>query len=320
MSEPWRANDQQGPTPGYDLLDKNELTVTDVELTDADLAEVAAAVAEVISLRREEVLVTDYRDRVLTLDVLRPDIYPHQLLGRDSALLERLRTVPGVVIGPAGEVSSRGMLGWIAADPVQGREALTRAEAVAVEMDRRIARRVAVLSTGAELVAGEVRDTNWATITAALEGFTCEHRGTVRDDDELIAGTIRMCVEAGFGLVITTGGVGAEDKDRTVEAVQRLDPGAFTPYLCRFEAGHGRHVKDGVRIAVGEFRGARIVSLPGPNDEVTVALQVLREGLATGWPSDRLAADLAEALRQILRDRMTGRHSHHLHIPDGGHR
>lgn len=310
--------------PGYDLLDKNELTITDVELTDADLAAVATAVAEVIELRREEVLVTDYRDRTLTLDVLRPDVYPHQLLGRDSTLLERLRSVPGVRIGPAGEVSSRGMLGWIAADPVEAAEALRRGEAAAAEMDARIARRVAVLSTGAELVSGQVRDTNWATLSAALtpDGFVCEQRGTVRDDAELIAGSIRMCVEAGFGLVVTTGGVGAEDKDRTVEAVQRLDPAAHTPYLCRFEQGHGRHVKDGVRIAVGEYRGTRIVSLPGPNDEVTVATAVLRAGLAQGWPSVRLADELAEVLRQVLRDRMAGRaghgHGHYMHIPPSG--
>jgi molybdenum cofactor synthesis domain-containing protein len=185
---------------------------------------------------------------------------------------------------------------------------------------------VAVLSTGAEVADGYVRDTNWATITGVLtpDGFACEQRGTVRDDAELIAGSIRMCVEAGFGLVVTTGGVGAEDKDRTVEAVQLLDPGAHTPYLCRFEAGHGRHVKDGVRIAVGGFRGARIVSLPGPNDEVTVAVAVLRDGLTAGWPPATLAEALAEALRQVLRDRMASRprhgHGHGMHIPSGGDR
>lgn len=312
--------------PGYDLLDKNELTVTDVDLRNADLSAVASAVAEVIELRRDEVLVTDYRDRALTLDVLRPDIYPHQLLGRDSVLLDRLRAVPGVAIGPAGEVSSRGMLGWIAADPVEAADALRRGEASAADIDARIARRAAVLSTGAEVADGQVRDTNRATIAAALEsaGYTCEHRGSVRDDAELIAGAIRVCVGAGFGLVITTGGVGAEDKDRTVEAVLSLDPGARTPYLCRFEQGHGRHVKDGVRIAVGEYRGTRIISLPGPNDEVAVGVEVLCTGLTEGWDSARLAGGLAEALRQILRDRMAHRPAggpgHHLHIPSGGDR
>jgi molybdopterin biosynthesis enzyme len=137
----------------------------------------------------------------------------------------------------------------------------------------------------------------------------------MRDDVDLIAGAIRTAIGNGYGLVITTGGVGAEAKDCTVEAVQKLDPSAHTPYLCRFEAGHGRHVKDGVRIAVGEYRGSRIVALPGPNDEVSAALAVLRPGLRDGVGSARLADEVAEVLRGVLRARMRHQpqHNHHHH-------
>ncbi|MFO7559395.1 MAG: molybdopterin-binding protein, partial [Desulfobacterales bacterium] len=103
------------------------------------------------------------------------------------------------------------------------------------------------------------------------------------------------------GLIITTGGVGAEGKDHTVEAVIRLDPDAATPYICKFEKGTGRHVKDGVKIAVGWVAGARIVSLPGPNDEVSLSLDVLMKALNHNLPNNALAEELAKRLREKLR-------------------
>jgi molybdenum cofactor synthesis domain-containing protein len=307
----------------YDLLDKNELKFTGVELAGADLNVVAATVAEVLSLARNEVLVTDYLDHVLTLDILRADIYPHQLLDREKSLLQRLSQVPGVTLAADCAVTSAGMLGWIAADPAQAASAIRQAESMVSDINARISRRVMLFSTGAELVSGEVKDTNRATLADGLsdDGYSCDHGGALRDDVDLIAGAIRTAIGNGYGLVITTGGVGAEAKDRTVEAVQKLDPSAHTPYLCRFEAGHGRHVKDGVRIAVGEYRGSRIIALPGPNDEVAAALAVLRPGLLDGHPSATLADDIAEVLREILRARMRhhGRPDHERpdrHHPD----
>jgi molybdenum cofactor synthesis domain-containing protein len=297
-------------TPRYDLLDKNELTLTDVDLDDADLGAVAAAVASVIELEHSEVLVTDYLDQTLTLDILRPNIYPHQLLGKDGELLMRLRQLPGVSIGPKGTVSSRGMLGWIAADVEEATEALRRAEVMAHALDARISKRAVVFSTGAEIASGQVRDTNEATIATALKTyqFTCDHGGVLRDDVDLVAGAIRTAIRNGYGLVITTGGVGAESKDCTVEAVLTLDPAAHTPYVCNFEKGHGRHVKDGVRIAVGHYLGSRIVSLPGPNAEVAASMKVLVDGLRRSADSAYLATAIAEKLRGLLRTRMRGDH------------
>jgi len=146
--------------PSYDLLDKNELKFTGVQLAGADLNVVAAEVAEVLSLARKEVLVTDYLDQVLTLDILRSDIYPHQLLDRQKPLLKRLAEVPGVTLAADCAVTSAGMLGWIAADPAQASAAIERSRSMVSEINARISRRVMVFSTGAELVRGEIKDTN----------------------------------------------------------------------------------------------------------------------------------------------------------------
>ena len=72
----------------------------------------------------------------------------------------------------------------------------------------------------------------------------------------------------GFGLIITTGGVGAESKDHSVEAVLKLDPHAITPWILKFTPDMKRHHKEAVRIAVGRVGICRIVSLPGPHAEV----------------------------------------------------
>ena len=293
-------------TSQYDLLDKSELKVTAVELAGADLTALASVAAHVLGFETNEVLVTDYLDNVLTFDVLRPTVYSHQLVGRSEQLLAALREVPGVTLSSRSRVTSNGMLGWIAADDAEMTTAIAEAQRIAEQMDARIARRVAVLSTGAELVTGEVRDTNWEAISERLaaDGFTCEHLGTARDDQDLIAGIIRRAADSGFGVVITTGGVGAEAKDCTVEAVLSLVPDASTRYTCHFTAGHGRHIKDGVRIAVGTYRGSRVISLPGPNDEVRASLGHIADGLAAGASDAELASTIAETLRQMLRDRM----------------
>jgi molybdenum cofactor synthesis domain-containing protein len=299
-------------TSPYDLLDKSELRVTDIRLVGADLSSLAAVAAEVLELSSAEVLVTDYLDHTLTFDVLRPTLYSHQLVGRSEDLLKALRSVPGVTLSAQSQVTANGMLGWIAADSAQMTAALTEAQRIAERVSARVAKRVAVFSTGAELVSGEVKDTNWSAISQRLTaaGFTCEHLGTLADDEELIAGSIRRAAGSGFGVVLTTGGVGAEAKDCTVEAVLALAPGAATRYTCHFTVGHGRHTKDGVRIAVGTYQGCRVISLPGPNAEVRACLDHVVDALSANTSDDMLASAIAQTLRQLLRDRMAdaGRH------------
>lgn len=287
----------------YDLLEKNELRLTDVTLDKANLNDIAAAVAEVMQLRRDEVLVTDYLDHTLTLDVLRRTVYPHQVIAKKDALLARLAAVPGVRLGPDTQVTSNGMLGWIAADEAQIQPALEMAERMAAELRRRVASRVMVFSTGGEVLSGEIEDTNRTLIEERLSaaGYRPSFGPTLRDDIDLIAGRLRRAADDGYGLIVTTGGVGAERKDCTVEAVLKLDPAAHTPYIARFERGHGRHVKDGVRIAIGQIDDTTIICLPGPNDEVRLCLPILVEHLHSGLDKARLAEAIAHVLRDKLR-------------------
>ena len=98
--------------------------------------------------------------------------------------------------------------------------------------------------------------------------------------------------------------MGAEAKDRTIEALLKLDPEAATPYVCMFEPGTGRHEKDGVRIGVGRASGTLIVALTGPNDEVKRSLEVLVRGLESELVKNELAEEIARNLRAMLRERM----------------
>jgi molybdenum cofactor synthesis domain-containing protein len=199
------------------------------------------------------------------------------------------------------------MLGWIALDKDQATAALGRSEKMVKEIRLNLSRRAIVFSTGHEVATGQIKDTNTPTIADRLEaeGFTVKRGPTLKDDQVLIAGNLRQAVyEDGYALIITTGGVGAEDKDHTVEALLTLDPEAATPYICTFEKGKGRHAKDGVRIAVGQVEDALLVALPGPNDEVRVSMEVLAKGLKSRPGKNVLAEQIAAGLRDKLREKM----------------
>ncbi len=92
------------------------------------------------------------------------------------------------------------------------------------------------------MAGGQIEDTNKPTIARRLEaeGYSVALGPTLKDDELLIAATMRQTFEdGGYSLIMTTGGIGAEDKDRTVEAVLALDPDAATPYICRYQQGAG---------------------------------------------------------------------------------
>lgn len=291
----------------FDLLNKTELRIEKIALENANLNAIATAIAGAIGIAEDDVLVTDLRDDTMTIDILRTDIDPYQLLGKKDPLLQKLSTVPGVSITEETSIHSEGMLGWIAHDNAGARPALERSEEMADEIRQRLSKRVMVFSTGIEVASGQIEDTNRLSISQRLEaeGYAVSHGPTLKDDEQLIAGALRQAIDnEGFSLVITTGGVGAEDKDKTVEAVLLLDPKAATPYITRYRKGTGRHHKDGVRIAVGEAPGALIVALPGPNDEVQLSLDILVTGLKSNAGKGVLAESIAGELRENLRLKM----------------
>jgi molybdenum cofactor synthesis domain-containing protein len=295
----------------HNLLEKTELTIRKIVLEGANLTDIAACVAGVLGLLPGEVMVVDYRDEDMTVDIINRLVKADALVGKKEQLLSALDGVPGVTVSAESSIHSNGMLGWISMDEGPARDALRRSEQMAREIRENIAKRVIVFSTGAEVAEGRIKDTNGPSIQEALtsEGYRVTHGETLKDDRAFIAARLRKASdEGGYGLIVTTGGVGAEDKDHTVEAVLTLDPDAATPGICRFEIGTGRHVKAGVRIAVGEYHGTRIISLPGPNDEVKASVPVLVEGLRRKQDKYVLAENMAEGLRMILKEKMRRHH------------
>jgi molybdenum cofactor synthesis domain-containing protein len=175
------------------------------------------------------------------------------------------------------------------------------------EIGRRVKMRAIVFSTGHDVSNGQIKDTNTPLIKARLEkiGYSVSSGESLKDDEELISGMLRKAIHSGgYGLVITTGGVGAEDKDRTIEAILLLDPQAAVFYTCKFEVGTGRHVKDGVRVAVGMLSDTMIVALPGPNDEVNQCLDILVRDLESARDKKSIAENIAGTLRRSLLDRI----------------
>jgi len=297
---------------GYDLLEKTELRLENISLERVNLNEVARVVAEVLGMEPNEVLVTDAIENVMTIDIMRKTVDPRQLVGKKDLLFEKLSEIPGVGIAVDTTICSEGMLGWIALDGALAKEALQKSEEMAAEIRGNIARRVLVFSTGSEVESGQIKDTNQPLIAETLEseGFVVKRGPALKDDWSFISGQLREAAETGgYGLIITTGGVGAEAKDHTIEALLAVDPEAVTPYISKFKIGTGRHTKDGVRIGVGLAFDTLIVSLPGPNDEVKVSLDILVNGLKSGLSRQELAENLAAKLRQALREKM--QHWHH---------
>jgi molybdenum cofactor synthesis domain-containing protein len=218
--------------PKFDLLRKTEIRIENIVLRKANLTDIAAHVAEVLGLNRSEVVVVDYRDEAMTLDVLNTCVNAHNIVGKRDQLLSALSGLPGVSVCRDTSIHSDGMLGWIAMDEGAAKQALRQSEQMASEMLRNISKRVIVFSTGGEVADGQIEDTNTPVITQCLvaEGYQKVTAGsTLKDDELIIAARLQEAADyGGYGLIITTGGVGAEDKDHTVEAVKALDPAAAT--------------------------------------------------------------------------------------------
>lgn len=301
----------------YRLLEKTELWISPVELHGADLTACARAAAQVLGLNPEEIMVTDVLEDRMTLDILVPTIQAEHIIACEKDLLEAMASVPGIHVKADTRVHSDGILGLISLDEAQGKEVLERSRAIGFQIAERIRKRAVVFATGHEVLQGQIQDTNTPFLIAALqlEGYHAVQGGTLEDKASAIARAFRRAAETGYGLVLTTGGIGAEGKDQTLEALAQVDPQATLPYILKFQQGQGRHAKDGVRIGVGVLEQTRIVCLPGPHDEVLLAWLALIEGLKTNQNKEALAVAIAGALRQKFLDRSghhTSRSSIHL--------
>jgi molybdenum cofactor synthesis domain-containing protein len=271
-----------------------------VGLAGADLGACAKAAAKALDLKSDEVMVTDAMGDTLTLDVLAPTIRAEQVVARKEALLEALKDVPGIEILKNSDVHSDGVLGLISLDKGTGQEVIQRSRKMAAEISEHIQKRALVCSTGREVLRGQIRDTNTPFLMEALrdEGYEVRKGPILDDDADLMERAFLETAGDGYGLLITTGGIGAEGKDQTLEALARVDSNATMPYILKFHKGQGRHHREGVRIGVGVVDPLLIICLPGPHDEVRLAWPVLRKGFSEAWDKVALAQAIADALRE----------------------
>lgn len=289
---------------GLNLLEKTELWVNEITLDNTNLTDLANAVARVLGLSEGEVLVVDVRPRHITLDVLATDIPQENIIGKEQAILDAVAALPGVTLYPETYIHSNGILGQICASVEDQEAMLERVAKMTEELRKNVSRRAIVFPTGFELQQGLIEDTNTPYLKEMLEkaGYKVTVGEIIADDLSDVVEKLSDALNRGFGLIVTSGGVGAEDKDHTVEGICAIDREAATPYVVKFTKGTGRHVKDGVRIGVGSEGLSLMVSLPGPHDEVELTAPVLLQGLEEGWDktllADRLAAVLAEKWRQ----------------------
>lgn len=291
-------------SPEWNLLEKTELRIEGIRLHGANLTDIAAVVADVLELPRTEVVVIDARDELIALDVLRRTLNPYQVAGKQADLLRALGQLLGVHVDARTSLCSEGMLGWIASDSAEVIEALDKSTAMAVDIHRAMASRAIVFSTGPEVLSGQIEDTNKPWIAAHMRqaGFNVTEGRNLPDEPDTITAALREAgEELGYGVIVTTGGVGAEGKDGTVEALLVLDPEAATPTLFTVQQGHGRHTKAQVRISVGEVGTALVVCLPGPHAEASQATETLVTALARTRDKQVVATEIARSLRARLR-------------------
>jgi molybdenum cofactor synthesis domain-containing protein len=292
----------------YRLLEKTEMWISPVGLSGADLSECAIVVGRVLGLKPEEIMVTDALEDRLTLDILVPTVEDDQIISREKAILEALVSVSGVKLSAETTVHSKGILGLISLDERTGEEVLQRSRSMSAKIAERIKKRAMVLATGSEVMEGQIKDSNTPFLIDALAaaGYEADRGPVLLDDLSMISQAFRSAGENAYGLVISTGGIGAEGKDRTVEALTTLDPDAATPYVLKFHKGHGRHQKEGVRLGVGRWENTTIVCLPGPHDEVELLWPILKQGLLENQDK----RTLAESLVTVLRKKFLSRSGH----------
>lgn len=321
MDEAAGPDVSDGVAPALDLFGKTELWVMGISLNGTDLSLLAAAAADALSQPRDKLFVTDVRNDHVVFDVMVDSVEMDSLVGQQAALLAALAAVDGVRLHDGAAVHSHGVLGIVGTPPEQAGDVLAAATRLDANLRAYVARRIAVISTGAEVARGEIIDTNCAAVSEIMgaAGYIVESGGVVDDDEVAIAGRVARMAEDGFGIIITTGGVGAEDKDRTIEAIQRIADEVATAVLMHYEVGHGRHVKPHVRVACGLLSGTLIIALPGPTREVRAALPNLIKSLEN---KDNIA-EVAEAMATPIRALWTHHQSQKLalsgHPPKPAH-
>lgn len=199
------------------------------------------------------------------------------------------RPAPGAHIRRAGEDLAKGAALLPTGRTLGAREAgaLAATGQAAVSVRRRV--RVAILSTGSELVEpgqplapGQIWNANRAQLTAALALPFVEviDLGPVPDDPEQIAAALRRAAGSA-DLIVTTGGVSVGDEDHSTRLVREAGGKVHASRLA---------MKPGKPLTIGTLGGAVWLGLPGNPVAAFVTWAVI------GAPVLRAMAGLADPM------------------------
>ncbi|MBN8943890.1 MAG: molybdopterin molybdotransferase MoeA [Rhizobiales bacterium] len=198
---------------------------------------------------------------------------------------------PGANCRPAGEDLPRGRLALVAGRRITP-EAIALAAALGVtHLDLRRRVRVAVFSTGDEIVSpgnplgpAQLYDSNRFTLQALLRRLGAEvtDLGILRDDRAAVAAALTQAAR-GHDLILTSGGVSTGEEDHVKAAVEQA--GSLTFWRLA--------IKPGRPVAMGVVDGTAFIGLPGNPVAVFVTFaHVVRPFLAAlggGMPEAPLA-------------------------------
>jgi molybdopterin molybdotransferase len=168
---------------------------------------------------------------------------------------------PGANMRPAGEDIDAGTLALPAGQRLRPQDVALVAAFGLTHVDVRRRIRVAVFSTGNELVppgvpraAAQLYDSNRFMLMAMLARLGCEINdlGILRDDRDSLAGALKQ-VAGAHDLILTTGGVSTGEEDHVKAGVERVG----TLVLWRMA------IKPGRPVAMGIIGGTPFIGLPG---------------------------------------------------------
>jgi len=182
-------------------------------------------------------------------------------LQADGRVLLPTGLKPGANMRPAGEDVARGALAMAAGTRLRPQHVALAAALGLTQIDVRRRIRVAVFSTGNEVVApgaprdeAQLFDSNRFMLAALLRRLGCEisDLGILRDDRAALARALTDAAQA-HDLILTSGGVSTGEEDHMRAAVEQ----AGSLVLWRMA------IKPGRPVAMGVVAGTPFIGLPG---------------------------------------------------------
>lgn len=213
-------------------------------------------------------------------------------VGDDPVQVERA-AAPGRHIRRQGEDVAAGEVALAAGTRLGPAQLGLLTSVGATEVAVRARPRLAVVSTGAELVGGQVPDSNTPTLTAAgrAAGAEVAGFGPAPDDPDRFLAVLEAAAEAA-DVVVTTGGISAGDHDVVKAALGGRDGFWFGPVAMKpgRPQGCGALVtRDGRRVPVVTLPGTPIAAYASFLLYVVPLLRTL-----AGTPWEPVTAPLAE--------------------------